>query len=665
MIRYAGNFVFLAAGLAASSPAWAQEAVDPYSLSPEQLFQATIISASRTPEDVWQAPTAAYVITAADIQQAGVTSIPEALRLAPGVDVARINSSGWAISIRGFNSELANKLLVLIDGREVYDPLFSGVYWDVQDMPLEDIERIEVIRGPGASLWGANAVNGVINIITKRAGDTQGGLISVTAGDPGNTTFDARYGGTLGSTTHWRVYGRWFDRDGQKTLTDADDNSDWMSWRSGFRIDSAPNAHETLTLQGDIYHSETGQLRDVGMLTAPFSIVESEDITAEGGNVLARWTRETGNGGRLTAQSYVDLTRRDQLTLGDRRTTFDVDAQYEFPHWRRQSIVAGFRYRTTNDDIRQTPIITSSSSSHSEQLFSTFFQDQIALSPAWRLTVGSKFDFNDFTGFEIQPTARLQWTGEKSMIWASISRAVRSPSELERDFDVVTGVIPPNIFIPAPVSVELRPNDVFESEELVAYEAGYRRQWTSTLATDLAIFRNVYDGLATNSLLAAQISLTPAPHFILPIETTNSTSARTEGAELEVSWRAADNLNVSLGYAFLNMNLRGPPPSVAIAAEAAEDQSPRNLANLAVQWEPSRNLQLDLNVYYVDKLPGFQINSHVRTDLRAGYRLSEHVELELVGQDVFDESYREFGSPASSNAASIQRTVFGRLTWRS
>src|SRR5262249_22438681 len=197
MIRHLGRFVFLTAGLAATSPAWAQETVDPYSLSPEQLFQATIVSASRTPEDVWQAPTAAYVITAADIQQAGVTSIPEALRLAPGVDVARINTSGWAISIRGFNSELANKLLVLIDGREVYDPLFSGVYWDVQDMPLEDIERIEVIRGPGASLWGANAVNGVINIITKSAADTQGGLVRAAAGDMERGSLTARYGGAV------------------------------------------------------------------------------------------------------------------------------------------------------------------------------------------------------------------------------------------------------------------------------------------------------------------------------------------------------------------------------------------------------------------------------------------------------------------------------------
>src|ERR1043165_2134524 len=256
MIRSASGLLALTSLAFAATPAEAQEAVDPYSLSPEQLFGATVISASRTPEEVWEAPTAIYVISGVDIERAGVTTIPDALRLEPGVGVGQINTSGWAVSVRGFNSALANKLLVLIDGRESYDQLFSGVYWDVQDVALEDIERIEVVRGPGASLWGANAVNGVINIITKRAADTQGALVSVIAGNIEHGSVTARLGGALSDSAHWRIYGRAFSRDGEERVSGGDDNSGWNAWRGGFRFDFSPGPNDALTLQGDVYRSK-------------------------------------------------------------------------------------------------------------------------------------------------------------------------------------------------------------------------------------------------------------------------------------------------------------------------------------------------------------------------------------------------------------------------
>jgi iron complex outermembrane receptor protein len=390
----------------------------------------------------------------------------------------------------------------------------------------------------------------------------------------------------------------------------------------------------------------------------------AEDIVAEGGNVLARWSREMEGGGRLTGQTYLDLTRRKQETLEDQRSTFDIDLQYELPAIGPHTLIAGARYRDTTDDVNQTAIITSQNSRHREQLFSVFAQDQVRLSEAWRLTVGSKFDNNDYTGFEIQPTARLQWMGEGQMVWAAASRAVRSPSELEREFDVVTGVIPPGV-IPAPVSVELRPSPDFESEVLVAYELGYRREWTPTLAMDVALFHNDYDGLATNTLQPFQIDFTPPIHVIAPIQITNSTDAETNGVELELNWRARDDLNVSLGYSYLIMDLDGPPASVAIAAEAAEDQSPHNQADLRLQWDATDRLSLDTTVYYVDELPGFDVNSYVRTDLRLSYRLTDHVQFDLIGQNLFDDAHREFGSVADANASNIERSIFGRLTWRS
>ena len=667
MIRSASGLLAATSLAFAATPALAQEAaspeaVDPYALSPEQLFGATVISASRTPEDVWAAPTAITVISSDDIQRAGVTSIPDALRLVPGVDVAQINTAAWAVTVRGFNSALANKLLVLIDGRETYDPLFSGVYWDVQDTAIEDIDRIEVIRGPGASLWGANAVNGVINIITKRAADTQGALVSTTAGEGERGSVTARYGGALGETGHWRIYGRAFDRDSQQLLAGGDDNSAWQATRGGFRVDLAPDGANDVTLQGDIYHSETGQYRLVPSYSAPFASLIPEDIVAEGGNVLGRWTHQLGEDSRLTLQGYVDLTRRSQALLEDRRTTFDLDVQYDLPTLGAHNIIAGVRYRNTRDEVTETEVITSMNGAHQSELFSAFVQDQIALGHDWRLTVGSKFDDNDYTGFEIQPSARLQWMGDGQMAWAAISRAVRSPSELEREFDILFAAGPPIFPLTIPTSIELLPSPDFDSEEVVAYELGYRRQWTPELAMDVALFHNEYDGLSTLTPIAAQIGVDP-PRFILaPLLITNSTSARTDGVEVLFDWQARDNLVVSATYSFLDMELDGPPAPLAVDSEAAEGRSPRNQASLRVRWDASDRFAVDGTVYYVDNLPNYQIKAYTRFDLRLAWRLDDNVQLELVGQNLFDDSHQEFAN--DSGSAEIQRSVFGRLTWR-
>jgi iron complex outermembrane receptor protein len=660
--KVGGCFSLIATLGVSASPAMASD-VDPFALSPEQLFDAEVVSASRTLENVWDASAAIYVVSTADIERAGVTSIPEALRLVPGVQVARINSAGWAVSVRGFNSPLANKLLVLIDGREIYDPLFSGVYWDVQDTVLEDIDRIEVIRGPGASLWGANAVNGVINIITKPAAETQGALVSATAGAEERGAITARYGGSIADRGHWRLYGRGFDRAGQETLKGADDNSAWQALRAGFRMDLDLDARNALTVQGDAYRSETGQLRGVPTLTAPYSVVARESIDADGGNILARWTREAENGGRLTAQAFLDRTTRDQLPLEYRRTTFDVDTQYELPKLGWHNFVAGVRYRQTHDEITPTQIITSASSTHSEDSLSVFAQDQITLPKSWRLTIGSKFEDNDYTGLEVQPTARLQWNGKDAMIWGSASRAVRSPSELEREFNVVTGVIPPNPIIPVPVSVELQPNRDFESEVLLAYEVGVRKRWSS-VELDVTAFHNEYDGLEALSLQTPRFALNPL-HVVLPIAATNSTAAWTDGLETTLAWRVDQDFRIALNYSLLSMSLHGPPAAVAIASQVAETQFPRKQGNVRFQWDVTDRFALDSTFYYMDELPGYGVKSYVRSDLRVAYRLADHLQIEVIGQDLFDQSHREFGSPTDANAANIQRSIFGRLTWRS
>ncbi|WP_158764424.1 TonB-dependent receptor plug domain-containing protein [Terricaulis silvestris] len=654
--------VFTASALLGAQAALADETVDPFALTPEQLFSAEVISVSRSAESVWESPAAVFVITAADMERAGVTSIPEALRLAPGVQVARINTSGWAISVRGFNSALANKLLVLVDGRETYDPLFSGVYWDVQDTALEDIDRIEIVRGPGASLWGANAVNGVINIITRRAEDTQGWLASVVSGNAEEAGVTLRYGAGGDAATQWRVFGRAYERGAGETPSGGDDNSDWRAWRGGFRVDSEMSADDRLTVQGDIYQSETGQLRLVSSLTAPFTALERETIEAEGANLLVRWTHETDNDGVLTVQSYLDLTARDQRTLSDRRTTFDLDVQYDFPSLGSHEIIAGVRYRYSSDDITPTEIIRSETTTHRSELLSAFVQDQITLAPAWRLTVGSKFDQNDYTGFEVQPNARLQWSGERQMAWASVSRALRSPSELDREFDILLAAGPPFPMSTLPLTIELLPSPEFESEEVLTYELGYRRQITRALAMDVALFHSEYDGLATLTPLAPQLGSDPPRFILIPIVTTNDTRGEANGGEVVLDWRLNESLGLSFAYSSLDISLDGPPG--AINAELAEGQSPANQANLRLQWDATDRLAVDAAVYYVDELPALAIESYVRADLRIGYRLTDRLQLDVIGQNVFDDWHREFTAPGDANAAAIGRSVFGRLTWR-
>ncbi len=663
MIRRSGASLFLAASaVLAASPAHGQDGVDPFALSPEQLFDAEVISASRTSGRVWESPAAIYVLTAGDIERSGATTLAEALRLVPGVQVARINTSGWAVSVRGFNSPLANKLLVLIDGRETYDPLFSGVYWDVQDTALEDIDRIEVVRGPGASLWGANAVNGVINIITRRASETQGMLASAIAGDHERSGLTLRYGGALGANTHWRAYARAFDRDEQETLAGQGDASGWEAWRGGFRVDADLSTRDALTLQGDLYRSETGQFRQVSSLSAPFMWVERERIVAEGGNLLARWTHEMAGEARLTTQAYVDVTKRDQRTLRDERTTFDLDVQYEFGDLGAHDLIAGVRYRRTRDEITPTEIIRSASNTHESDLLSAFVQDEIALGRAWRLTLGSKFDDNDYTGFEIQPNARLQWMGERQTVWAAVSRAVRSPSELDREFDILLAAGPPFPMSTLPLTIELLPSPDFESEQVIAYELGYRRQVTPDLAVDVALFHNDYEDLATLTPFAPMLGADPPRLILIPLQTTNDTEAIAQGGELVVDWRPFETIGVGLAVCFMDMVLNAP--AGAVDGEVAEGRSPQNQANLRLNWVASDRLAFDATLYYVDELPSFDIEDYLRADLRAALRVAEGVQFEIIGQNLFDDSHREFTAPGDVNAAEIGRSVFGRLTWR-
>jgi iron complex outermembrane receptor protein len=660
--RYKANpFILFLGFLFTVKSALAAENVNNFELSPEQLFGATVMSVSKTSEKLMDAPAAIYVISNEDIKRSGATSIPEALRMAPGVDVARVNTSGWAISIRGFNGALANKLLVLIDGREVYDPLFSGVYWDIQDTPLEDIERIEVIRGPGATLWGANAVNGVINIITKSAFDTAGNLLSFTSGNQEKAITTARHGGKLGDNSYYRMYEKSFYRNEQQDLNGGDSNDDWTSHRVGFRADSN-NTEErtTFTLQGDAYHNQDTEMRNLTLTTAPYSHIDQENILARGGNVMGHWNKALSEDSKISVSSYFDYNARNQALIQDQRATYDLDAQYELQTWSHNKFIIGAKYRYSNDQLTETSgsIITFPESKRVDETFSGFIQDKITLQPEkWFLTLGSKFEHNDYTGTEIQPSARIQWhPSQTQMVWTSVSRAVRTPSRLENDLNAIqaAGAVGGTL-----LTVDTTANPYLQSEELMAYEAGYRNQLTEKLLLDVTTFYNDYTNLVTYTSTGIVF---PPPRFIIPLTPFNNESAKTYGAEAVLNWRALDVLKLSASYSLLDMYVHGPSVS---ASGTTEQQSPQNQLNLRALWDVTKKVSFDTTLYYVSELEAFDVDSYTRLDMHLGWHATKDIELNLVGQNLLDDAHQEFTSPTDGHnfATEIRRSIYGNITW--
>lgn len=627
------------------SSAGAEDA-DYFDLPPEQLLNAEVISVSKKTEKVSDSAAAVYIISQEDILRSGIRSVPEALRMVPGVQVAQADANSWAISIRGFNNVNANKLLVMVDGRTVYNPLFAGTYWELQDLLLEDIDRIEVIRGPGGSLWGANAVNGVINIITKNSQETQDTVLTAAYGTQDNGTLTGRYGGAFGDDNYYRVYGKYFDRDSFKKRSGANGDDDWQSGRGGFRMDLG----NEVTVQGDVYRTLTDQLNSTPTMTS--TLIEEETMESEGANILGRWKKDLGDGSLLTVQSYLDYTTREQILLNDKRVIFDIEAQYNFAPTERHDMAFGGGYRYTHDDLDSTSIVSFLPPSRSDDLFNVFFQDSIALIPEeWYLTLGSKFEHNDYTGVEVQPNARLQWHPDAAQtVWASVSRAVRTPSRLEHDLNIRVNVLPPA------TSVILSANPDFESEELLAYELGYRNQVTRDFAVDVAAFYNDYDQLGTIGALGS----TPG---VLSVHQINGMAAETYGAEIAAEWKLMDNLELSASYSYLQMQLHGDGNN-PFAVETDEGRSPHHQASARLSWNITDAVSLDTSTYYVSRLKTDNVDDYVRLDMNLGWRIDDNARFNLIGQNLLQDSHREFSAPTALNATEVERSIIGKMTWR-
>lgn len=595
-------------------------------LSLEELGNIQITSVSKKPEKLSQAAAAIFVITREDIRRSGATSIPEALRLAPNLQVARVDSSQYAISARGFNSTTANKLLVLIDGRSVYTPLYSGVFWDVQDMLLEDIERIEVISGPGGTLWGSNAVNGVINIITSAAQDTEGTLLTGGGGNEERAFAGFRHGAKLSDDASYRVYGKYFDRDSTVVASGASVPDGWHKGQGGFRIDWGKVA-DTLTLQGDAYRGAIDQ--------AIFS-----DKVIEGANVLGRWQRSWDEDSGLQLQAYYDHTKRDYPGIfAEVRNTFDIDFQHRFKLAERHEIVWGGGYRSSGDHVRNSTGLAFLPEQRELSLANLFVQDSIALlKDRLQLTLGSKFEHNDYTGLEVQPSVRLAWKPhDRQFLWAAVSRAVRTPSRIDRD-----------LFIPGSRPFLLAGGPDFQSETVVAYEFGYRTQPHTRVSMTLSTFYNEYKHLR---------SVAPVPStgvFVI----VNGREGETYGAELWGDFELSDSWRLKAGYAILHEDLRVTPGS--IATSEANDATHRFLLRSSMDLTPK--FELDWTLSHVSALPDPTVPAYTTVDLRLGWKPSKQLEVSLIGQNLLDKRHPEFGP--SNIRSEIERSVLVKAACR-
>jgi iron complex outermembrane recepter protein len=647
------------------SPAWPQETSrDLGSKSIEDLMNIEVTSVSKKEQKLSHTAAAVFVITQEDVRRSGATNIPDLLRMVPGLDVAQVNGSTWAISSRGFNDQFANKLLVLMDGRTVYSPLFRGVFWDVQQVPMEIIERIEVIRGPGAAVWGANAVNGVINITTKRASDAQGGLISGGGGSREQGFGIAQFGGKLGSGTYYRAYMNAFNRNHLIGFAGQSGQDDWDMYHSGFRLDSKLGVKDSITVEGGAYMGSEGEI--VPAVTS-FQPPQPQilDLRQEfgGWDLLSRWDRTISSNSQTTLQVYFDRTSRADITNGEGRNTFDVDFQHHIAWGNRQDFVWGLGYRTTSDNIRGSFKVSFNPPIETDQLFSSFVQDEIAIVPR-RLyfTIGARLEHNHFSGFGVQPNASVAWiVNNKNMLWGSLSRALRTPArETEVRFNAAV--------LPGPNGLPLVVSNFGlggKNENVLTQEIGYRTQLSEHVSLDVSAFYSSYTDLVSEEVGTPSLEFNPDPiHLLLPINGRNLLHGESHGAEMALNWKPASRWTLSPGYSSLQLHMHRDPTSTDTTSVAnLEGSSPREQAQLRSHLDLTPRWKWDAAVYFVGRLPALHIPSYTRLDTGLTWKIAEKLSFSLVGQNLLHDHHLEFNPTTQIILSSmVKRSAYAKFT---
>jgi iron complex outermembrane recepter protein len=616
-------------------------------LSLEELMNMSVTSVSKKHEKLSDAAAAIFVLSNDDLRRSGTTSVADALRLVPGLQVAAIDSSDWAISARGFNSQFANKLLVMIDGRTVYSPLFSGVFWDAQQMLLDDLDRIEVIRGPGATVWGANAVNGVISILSKSARETQGDFLYGGGGSLHQWLGGGRHGGTTGDGNYYRVYVTDQRTRDFRYANGQPAGDNWRLTKGGFRVDHYTKDDGHLTWQGDAY---TGDLAN-----------RTGDL--HGGNLLGRWTNTRSERSSYEVQAFLDRSyRNDSLAKGS-VDTGDLSFQHTSGLGERNDIIWGLGYRFTRTllDRANSPALTIQDHNIPLHLFSAFAQDEIKIVPdQLTFTVGTKIEHNDFTGFEVQPSARVVFKPtEKQTAWAAVSRAVRTPSETEGK-ELITFALGAPEFIPGggpfPYVPILVSNSTLRSEVLWAYELGYRVQPSRRVSLDGSVFYNDYRHLTGHVVTAV---IPGAPFGTIVTAPANTLRSQSYGGEAVLTVSASDSWRLSASYSRLQLQVQ---EKSVIDTEAHDKNAPTHQAVVRSAHELGHHASLDVQLRYVDKIR--DVPSYLTADVRLAWRPTTRVELSLAGENLLDNRHPEQASLIGAPTIEVPRSFHGKVTWR-
>jgi len=629
----------------------------------DELMQIEITSVSKKSEKLSEAAAAVYVVTANEIHRSGATSIPEALRLVPGIDVAQIDPNKWAVSIRGFNGRFANKLLVLIDGRSVYTPTYSGVYWEYLDYLMADIARIEVIRGPGATLWGTNAVNGIINIITREASDNPGGSFSLAAGNEYQGA-SVRQGGRVSENTQLRAYakGRRVDESENLDGEDQDNGGDYL--QTGLRLDIQPSEDQWLTLQGDLYRDDLKQQHNFPTFVSPYANeIINGDVEAKGGNIGVRWGMLTGLESELSARLSYDFYDHQEIKYGDNRDTFDLELQHQFSPIENHDLVWGGGYRLSKNDFTSSIYGGVEDPTNSSKIWNLFIQDTIHFPEQHiALTLGAKLEDNNYSGTEFQPNVRASWVPSEQLTWwAAVSRAKRSPSRADTEANISANMI-------SGLLLEVQGNEEFQPEQLDAYELGVRWNPLPQLSFDLATFYNEYKDLRSYIM-----GIPVLPDFengqfyaIQPLVLDNNIEGHSQGGELLVTWQATPNSRYRFVYNYLNIKLKDKKESLLSANIIGLDQD-RSLKHQLSLWgsfDLSETVELDLRLYYTDQRSWMSesIDATVNGDLRLGWQATDFLVLSLVGHNLLHSAEQEFLTESWSSPSAIERSIFLKAT---
>jgi len=668
--------LLLAGPFAQGNPPQASTAQQPdlTQVSIENLMNIEVTSVSKKEQKLSQVAAAIFVITQEDIRRSGATSIPDLLRMVPGLDIAQINGSTWAIGSRGFNEQFSNKILLMVDGRTAYSPTFSGVFWDTLDLPLADIDRIEVIRGPGGTIWGANAVTSVINIFTKKASETAGVLVEAGGGNLQQGFGMAQYGGKLGKATDFRVYTKYFDQGPLLDPNGRNGADGWHRMREGFRTDSTLSPKDSLTVEGDLSTGREGEYGfELPAVTSPGFIPVAEQIDLANGSLESIWNHKYSERSDSTLQLSYDQHRRDDPLNPEIRNTFDLDFRHHLAVGKRQDFVWGLGYRYTSDHIGGSLTVAMNPPDLAQNLFTSFVQDEVTVVPQrLHVTVGTKLEHNYYTGFELMPSVNAAWTpSDRHMFWAAVSKALRAPSRNDTNLVLNIGSVPgPNGF---PTLLRLLGNPNFKDERLIDYEAGYRTMISRKLSIDVAAYFNDWDNLLTTEPSSFSFEPTPLPaHWVQTVMYENLMYGETHGFEVSANWKVTNRWSLSSGFADAIVHMHTEPQSADTqTVPFVQGSSPDYMIQLRSHFDLHHGLAWDTSANHVDKLEdqgpagNVTIPSYTRLDTGLTWKLGEGVSLSAFGQNLLKDHHMEFEDMnGSMQSGQITRSAYVKLTWQ-